>query len=43
MQTVKDGRLSLWPFSTGLPWQLLQVSMASADKEEEVAVSKKAR
>lgn len=35
----------LWPFSTGLPWQLelLQDSMVSADKEEEVAVLMKAR
>lgn len=32
---------SLWSLSTGLPWQLLQDSMVSADKEEEEAVSKK--
>lgn len=36
---------SLRPFSTGLPWQLelLQDSMVSADKEEEVTVPMKAR
>lgn len=34
---------SLWPFSAELPWQLLQDSMVSADKEEEVAAPKKAR
>lgn len=36
---------SLWPFSTGLPWQLelLQDSVVSADKEEEAAVPMKAR
>lgn len=31
------------PFSAGLPWQQLLDSMASADKEEEVALPKKAR
>lgn len=34
---------SLWSLSTGLPWQLLQDSMVSADKEEEEAVPRKAR
>lgn len=34
---------SLWPFSAGLPWQLLLDSVASVDKEEEVSVPKKAR
>lgn len=38
---LRHGRL----FSTGLPWQLelLQDSMVSTDKEEEVAVPEKAR
>lgn len=34
---------SLWSLSTWLPWQLLQDSMVSADKEEEEAVPRKAR
>lgn len=39
---IKHGKLSV-AFRTGLPWQLLLDSMASAAKEEEVALSQKAR
>lgn len=43
IEDSSESRGPVWPFRAGLPWQPLQDSVASADKEEEVAVPKKAR